>query len=115
MTVINLRTDTLPPNWKDNPQYIYIGRANRAHGGLKQSIWHNPHKLKPDASAEERQQVIELYTAELLANPDLLRQIPMLRGKTLVCWCHPLPCHGHKLAERAALSDEELGRLIDHV
>jgi hypothetical protein len=27
--------------------------------------------------------------------------LPELRGKRLVCYCHPLPCHGDVLAELA--------------
>jgi Domain of unknown function (DUF4326) len=32
--------------------------------------------------------------------------LPELRGKTLVCWCAPLPCHGDVLVELANLMAE---------
>lgn len=57
---------------------------------------HNPetgrrwsHKIENGAqSCEERDAEIELW----------LRRLRMLSDKILLCWCHPLPCHGHILA-----------------
>jgi len=34
-------------------------------------------------------------------NPELLAALPELRGKDLVCWCSPLPCHADVLLELA--------------
>ena len=39
------------------------------------------------------------YRLWLLGNPELLGQLEELRGKTLVCHCKPLPCHGDVLVE----------------
>lgn len=44
-----------------------------------------------------RARVIERFEAEVL--PDL--DVSDLRGKDLVCWCHPLPCHGEAIMEKA--------------
>lgn len=47
---------------------------------------------------------MEKYRAYLLERPDLLDQVPALRGKTLACWCAPELCHGDILAELADAS-----------
>ena len=49
-----------------------------------------------------RATVIRRFKEEVL--PDL--DVSALRGKDLVCWCDPLPCHGHLILEKAnALPD----------
>jgi hypothetical protein len=74
---------------------VYIGRWNgRYH--LPKSKWANPFKEGKDGTREE---IIEKYRKWLLSNPDLLKQLPELRGKTLGCYCKPLPCHGDVLVE----------------
>jgi hypothetical protein len=43
-----------------------------------------------------------LYTEYIKNKPELLKLIPVeLKGKSLGCWCKPLPCHGDVLAELA--------------
>lgn len=79
---------------------VYIGRHTRQLVG---SIWGNPFRIGPDGN---RQEVIQKYRAYLLSRPDLLAQLPTLRGKTLACWCAPLACHGDILAE---LADQQEG------
>jgi len=71
---------------------IYIGRP---------SEWGNPFEIGKDGT---RQQVIDKYRAWIKTQPDLLREIPTLKGKALGCWCCPRPCHGDVLAE---LADKE--------
>lgn len=68
---------------------IYIGRPSK---------WGNPYILGKDGS---RSEVIEKYKSYLLARPDLLRELPTLRGKTLGCFCYPEACHGDILMELA--------------
>ncbi|GDY72351.1 hypothetical protein SAV31267_018360 [Streptomyces avermitilis] len=41
------------------------------------------------------------YRAYLVEHPELLAQVPALRGRTLACWCAPELCHGDVLAEIA--------------
>ena len=81
MTVVNKRTHT--PTDND----VYIGRG---------SIWGNPFKIGVDGT---RKQVIEKYKvllhARLLKEPNQLRAMYELKGKTLVCHCAPLACHGN--------------------
>lgn len=57
--------------------------------------WGNPFKIGRDGT---REQVIEKYEAWLMANPKLLDAARReLRGKDLLCYCAPLPCHGDVL------------------
>lgn len=78
---------------------VYIGRACRLGGwNLPASPWANPFSVEQCGS---RAEALRRYRAHLMQRPDLLRQLPTLRGKVLGCWCHPLPCHGDVLAELA--------------
>jgi hypothetical protein len=79
-TVVNCRRDHYD---------VYIGRPGQ---------WGNPFYMGPDGSREE---VIEKYREWIKTQPQLLAQLPMLKGKRLGCYCHPLPCHGDILAELA--------------
>jgi Domain of unknown function (DUF4326) len=45
--------------------------------------------------------VIAKYRQWLCDQPDLLAQLPELRGRDLVCWCAPEACHGDVLLELA--------------
>lgn len=69
---------------------IYIGRGSK---------WGNPFVIGRDGS---RAEVIAAYEKWLRAQPQLLRDLPELRGKVLGCWCAPRPCHGDVLAKLAA-------------
>lgn len=61
--------------------------------------WGNPFVLPDDG---DRDRVIESYAEHYLPNkPSLLGHIEGLKGKVLGCWCHPEPCHGDVLAEKA--------------
>lgn len=76
---------------------VYIGRAV-PRSGLKASVWGNPFIIGKDGSRDE---VMKKYRAWLLSNPELLSQLPALKGKILGCWCAPEACHGEILAELA--------------
>jgi hypothetical protein len=65
------------------PNSVYIGRPG-IHG--------NPFRIGPHGS---RRHVVEKYIDSLPSDRDALARIRCLRGKHLVCWCHPLDCHGH--------------------
>lgn len=62
------------------------------------SKWGNPFVIGVDGN---RTEVIAKYRAYLLSRPDLMAQLPELRGKVLGCWCKPSICHGDVLAELA--------------
>lgn len=68
---------------------VYIGRPSK---------WGNPFQIGRDGN---RQEVIGKYKEWLLTQPNLLADLPELKGKVLGCWCHPAPCHGDVLANLA--------------
>lgn len=85
--VLNKRTDKIPP------EAVYVGRPSK---------WGNPYLIGRDGTREE---VIELYR-KLITHPEgephLVRLAKKeLKGKDLVCWCSPLPCHADVLLELA--------------
>ncbi len=82
-TVIHIR-DT-PPGYKDNPDYVYIGRPSK---------WGNPYPVNMGRTA-----CIDLFREYVTSDPHLMEALPELRGKTLVCYCKPQACHGDVLAE----------------
>ena len=65
---------------------VYIGRGSK---------WGNPFKIGVDG---DRKTVINLYREWIIHQP-VFNDIEELRGKTLGCFCHPLPCHGDVLIE----------------
>jgi hypothetical protein len=71
---------------------VYIGRPSK---------WGNPFEIGKDGTREE---VIEKYELWLRDQPDLIRSIPELSGKTLGCWCAPKECHGDVLVRLASAS-----------
>jgi len=71
---------------------IYIGRPSK---------FGNPFEIGKDGTREE---VIAKYEKWVLTQPDILKDLPILKDKILGCWCSPNACHGDilaKLAERA--------------
>lgn len=95
MKVLNKRTDTIPPD------AVYVGRPSK---------WGNPFEIGKDAKGVywNRQDVINLYEAWLQSNEKegLMLELHELKGKDLVCWCAPLPCHADILLELANKTDE---------
>lgn len=71
------------------PNAVYIGRP---------SIWGNPFAIGRDGT---RAEVIAKYETWLAQQPRLMVQLDRLRGRHLVCWCAPLPCHGDVLLRLA--------------
>ena len=89
--------------WTNPPTdpYIYIGRKVRFQIPFK-SKWHNPftvEKIKGNEVPGSREKAMHQYGEYIMNRPDLLNQLHELKGKTLGCWCKPLPCHGDILAE----------------
>lgn len=73
------------------PEAVYIGRPSK---------WGNPYAHTPAEGTirvSSREHAIEAYEQYLLSNPELFEALHELRGKDLVCWCEPLPCHGEIL------------------
>ena len=67
---------------------IYIGRPSK---------WGNPYIIGKDGTRDE---VIAKYKLHLLMS-GLVNEVEELKGKDLVCWCAPEPCHGDILLELA--------------
>lgn len=67
---------------------VYIGRGSK---------WGNPFIIGKDGSRDD---VIEKYKIYLLES-NLIGSIHELRGKDLVCFCAPKPCHGDILLKLA--------------
>lgn len=98
--VLNKRTDKIPPG------AIYVGRPSK---------WGNPFKVNDPllpyglSKIEKHQAVVDEYRKYLLSNPELMKALPELKGKDLVCWCHtwdgtgenPGYCHADILLELA--------------
>lgn len=82
---------------------VYIGRAGHGFDGY----FGNPHPvggpcpLCPGVT-HWRGQAIEAFRPWFLArvgsDPEFRRRVLGLRGKRLLCFCAPKPCHGHVIA-----------------
>lgn len=77
---------------------VYIGRW---HPWTKvASKWANPYKVGKDGTREEVIAKYKVYLDSMVNQGKL--DINELRGKTLVCFCVPLACHGTVLLDKLA-------------
>jgi hypothetical protein len=84
--VASMYKDKALVSWaRRNGRSVYIGRG---------SIWGNPFVVPLDGSRDE---VCDKYASSF----KLHNKLGLLRGKVLVCYCHPERCHGHFLAKLA--------------
>lgn len=92
-TVIHI--NHAPKGWQMNPEYQYIGRTGHGLNGY----FGNPIALK----GAKRGSTLELYRQyldkRLSSDETFYRKVMELKGKTLVCFCKPKPCHGDILIE----------------
>jgi hypothetical protein len=84
----------MPKTWhKMNPTIpdgaVYVGRPSK---------WGNPYLIGEHG---DRDEVIRRFEEHLLRTPDLMAALPELRGRDLVCWCAPKPCHADVLMRYA--------------
>lgn len=93
---------------------IYIGRK---------SIWGNPYTVKLSRvpgtqNVATSKDAIRLYEEWIRQQPELLKQLPHLKGKTLGCFCapkggvgidsgEPVFCHGQILLKLIRELDEQ--------
>lgn len=90
------------PNWTRDEHFVYIGRKREGmHFG-------NPFSARPMSLAEvkvgSREESIDAFRdwldgqAHQEVEPErrkwILDNMWRLKGKTLVCFCHPKDCHG---------------------
>lgn len=74
---------------------IYVGRGSK---------WGNPFRIGVDG---DRTAVIAKHERWLADQHQLLRALDELRGRDLVCFCAPKPCHGDILVRLANSTREE--------
>lgn len=81
--VLNKYKDKIPSD------AIYVGRPTR---------WGNPFRMDDRTS---RESAVQQHREWLLKQDELLCSLWTLRGKDLVCFCAPKPCHADILLELA--------------
>jgi len=70
---------------------VYIGNPSK---------WGTPFKIGPDGNRKECVQKYREWLTTTSEGQQILEEAKKeLPGKVLACWCAPLPCHGHVLAE----------------
>lgn len=76
---------------------VYIGRRGRGLDGY----FGNPYVLsRMEVSREQAIARYERYFARRMAtDPEFKSRVEALKGKTLLCFCKPLACHGDVIAE----------------
>ena len=89
--LINYRVYNLEAKDADKSKVIPIDRR---------SIFGNPYVLNRDGN---RKEVIKAYKEwfdiRIYIDPTFKEAVETLVGKTLGCWCTPLPCHGDVIIE----------------
>jgi hypothetical protein len=70
----------------------------------RKSKWGNPFVLGRDG---DRTAVIFKHERWLADQHELLRSLDELRDRDLICWCHPLPCHGDLLCRLGNATRDE--------
>lgn len=112
------------PEFRDNPDAVYIGRRNyrakdkRCH---KWSQWSNPFTARCATGPRRCDPMLvhisiasfEDWLRHRITNGDgcvqLIEDLLSLDGKVLGCWCHPKPCHGNVLVKLIAELKSEPG------
>lgn len=80
-------TETRVVNVKYEKADIYIGRAK---DGPFNRLG-NPFVIGKDG---DRETVIAKHLSYVRKQPWILEELERMKGKTLGCFCFPLPCHG---------------------
>lgn len=83
--VLNRKTDKIPPD------AIYVGRPSK---------YGNPFKIGRDGTRTECIAKYRCRVINILQSTDS-HYLDELKGRDLVCWCAPLPCHADILLEIA--------------
>ena len=97
MRVLNKRIDKIPPN------AVYVGRPSK--WGNPMTVFELKRLFPNDTELELQERAVSWfreYITIAFGRPlELMSQIGELKGKDLVCWCSPLPCHANVLLELA--------------
>jgi len=83
LKVYNMRHKNAPSD------AVYVGRPSK---------WGNPYEIGRDGTRED---VIQKYRELVEKTPWFQEEIKQLKGKDLVCWGAPSPCHADILLEYA--------------
>lgn len=112
MKVWNART--APRGWENHPNVVYVGRPRKGQ------LWGfgNPFVVGRDGGPGECIPKFEkwLATGDPQGNPDatedrrqwILNNLRLLKGKHLVCWCAPKPCHAEVLMRLANRQEKNM-------
>jgi hypothetical protein len=65
----------------------------------RSTIFGNPFLIEKDGTREEVIAKYRIWFYKKLEDPKFRQAVKSLRGKTLACWCSPLPCHGDIILE----------------
>jgi len=80
------------------PDDVYVGRPTKFGNPFS----HLPHQTLARNRVATREEAVAKYEAWIRANPTLMAAAKAeLKGRRLICWCHPLPCHADVLARIA--------------
>jgi len=101
-TVVNIRG--LPVGWKRDPRYIYCARAGHGFDGR----YGNRHVIgwcTACGARHRRTDAINVHRVETEArfvnDPVFRAEVIAMRGRFLVCFCFPQPCHCDNYARLA--------------
>lgn len=95
--LVNIKS--LKPGWEKSADFVYIGRSGKGFKGP----FGNPIRLETVCPVCDEKHYFpgetfdcyEKYLRNRLdTNPKFKAQFLVLKGKILVCFCKPKPCHG---------------------
>lgn len=111
-SVVNVKVRYIRPlgynnlrEWVSDPNNVYIGRAGvvfveKERYPKESSVFANIFKVGKDGTRDEVIKKYEEYMREKLKGDDnLKKQLMVLKGKRLGCWCKPEGCHGDVLVQ----------------
>jgi len=79
--------------YKLGPNDVYIGRGGKGQNGY----FGNP--FTGGTRSENIAQFRTYFSHRMATDPEFKRRVDAMKGKRLVCFCAPLPCHGEVYAE----------------
>ncbi len=100
-TVVNLYH--IPKGWEADSNFVYIGRSGRGYDGR----FGNPHPVGRTCSrcgvvhaqGEAVQAFAKDFERKILEDRTFREAVLQLKGKRLICFCMPKPCHGQVIAD----------------
>jgi hypothetical protein len=87
--VLNTHHSTRVETRENPPERVYVGRPSK---------WGNPFTIGEHGT---REVVIEKFRSYFYSSGTMMDHARELKGKDLVCFCAPLPCHADILLEFA--------------